>query len=94
MVNNYIDMKQEMADRITQAWEYMCASAFRLEGEKQKTHMSSNNLEAKWQGARIALWSFTNVFALATTRKEVHVTLRDDSDWCQEWHPGMKNDDP
>ena len=24
MVNNYIDMKQEMADRITLAWEYMC----------------------------------------------------------------------
>ena len=24
MVGNYIDMKQEMADRITQAWEYMC----------------------------------------------------------------------
>ena len=37
--------------------------------------------------------SFTNVFALATTRKEVHVTLRDDSDWCQEWHPGMKNEE-
>ena len=37
--------------------------------------------------------SFTNVFALATTRKEVHVTLRDDSDWCQEWHSGMKNDE-
>ena len=24
MVSNYIDMKQEMADRITHAWEYMC----------------------------------------------------------------------
>ena len=23
MVNNYIDMKQEMADRITHAWKYM-----------------------------------------------------------------------
>ena len=37
--------------------------------------------------------SFTNAFALATTRKEVRVTLRDDSDWCQECHPGMKNDE-
>ena len=52
MVNNHIDMKQEMADRITHA----CASAFRSEGEALQTHMSSNHLEAKCQGARIAPW--------------------------------------
>ena len=55
MVSNYIDMKQEMADRITHAWS-TCASVFKSEEEKLKTHMSSKYLEAKCQGARIALW--------------------------------------
>ena len=60
MVSNYIDMKQEMADRITPTESLMpgstCASVFKSEEEKLKTHMSSKYLEAKCQGAKIALW--------------------------------------
>ena len=52
---NYIDMKQEMADRITHAWEYMC-ECLQIGRRETETHMSSNHLQAKCPGARIAPW--------------------------------------
>ena len=95
MVSNYIDMKQEMADRITHAWEYMCEclQIGRRETENAYVLKAFGGKVSRSKNCSMVVQSFTNVFALATTRKEVHVTLRDDSDWCQEWHPGMKNDE-
>ena len=89
--NNYIDMKQEMADRITHAWEYMCEclQIGRRETENAYVLKAFGGKVSRSKNCSMVVQSFTNVFALATTRKEVHVTLRDDSDW----HSGMKNEE-
>ena len=90
MVSNYIDMKQEMADRITHAWEYMCEclQIGRRETENAYVLKVFGGKVSRSKYCSMVVQSFTNVFALATTRKEVHVTLRDDSVLVSRMAPG------
>ena len=63
MVNNYIDMKQEMADRITQAWEYMCEclQIGRRETENAYVLKAFGGKVSRSKSCSMVVQSFTNV---------------------------------
>ena len=68
MVTNYIDMKQEMADRITHVWEYMCEclQIGRRETENAYVRKAFGGKVLRSKNCSMVAQSFTN-----TTRKEV-----------------------